>query len=330
MDSALEHFLRYLKVERNASEHTIEAYRRDILQFQGFVEQDQAKPGTDGVEDRLSTTTPLMIRLWLGTLLEHGLERASVARKAASVRSFFKYSHRRGFVDHNPAQLLIIPKQAKRIPTVVSENEIDQLLNTAGDGTAWNNQEIAILELFYATGIRLSELITLNLDDLDLQQRQISVIGKGQKQRIVPFGATAYEAISRHLATRNELLGTEKSENKNDDEHAVFLTKKGKRIYPRLVQKLVNERLNEVSETNKKSPHVLRHSFATHMLNAGADIRLIKEFLGHSSLAATQVYTHTGVEHLKKIHEQSHPRAKAMERSSHQGHITKTENGDTL
>jgi len=304
METVIDHFLRYLRVERNASEHTIEAYRRDIDQFFLF-----ACPDTDHIDKSIQSTDTLTIRLWLGTLMEEGLSRATIARKAAALRSFFKYAFRRGHIDQNPAQVLIIPKQSKRIPTVVSEPDLQRLLEQTSDGTSWMNQENAILELFYSTGIRLSELTSLNLEHLDLFQQQLLVMGKGKKQRMVPFGKKAYQALQIHLSTREELL-SESDEESTQEYEALFLTKKGNRMYPRLVQKMVQGRINAVSEVNKKSPHVLRHSFATHMLNAGADIRLIKEFLGHSSLAATQVYTHTGVDHLKRIHQQAHPRAK--------------------
>lgn len=309
METVINHFLRYLRVERNASEHTIEAYERDLDQFFRF-----AAPNEDHLDLSIQNTDSITIRVWIGTLLEQGMSRASIARKAAALRSFFKYAFRRGHIEHNPAQILIIPKQPKRIPTVVSEPDLQRLLEQTSDGTAWMNQENALIELFYSTGIRLSELTGLNIDRLDLSQQQIIVMGKGQKQRVVPFGKKASDSLRIHLTTRHELLKGE-TEAHHPDSQAVFLTKKGKRIYPRLVQKIVHNRIESVSEINKKSPHVLRHSFATHMLNAGADIRMIKEFLGHSSLAATQVYTHTGVDHLKRIHQQAHPRAK-LEKST--------------
>ena len=310
METVINHFLRYLRVERNASEHTIEAYQRDLDQFFRFT-----APNEDQLDLAIQNTDSITIRVWIGTLLEQGMSRASIARKAAALRSFFKYAFRRGHIDHNPAQILIIPKQPKRIPTVVSEPDLQRLLEQTSDGTAWMNQENALIELFYSTGIRLSELTGLNIDSLDMIQKQILVMGKGQKQRVVPFGKKASDSLQLHLTTRHELLQDETAAH-HPDSQAVFLTKKGKRIYPRLVQKIVQNRIEEVSEINRKSPHVLRHSFATHMLNAGADIRMIKEFLGHSSLAATQVYTHTGVDHLKRIHQQAHPRAKHEKSSS--------------
>lgn len=330
MNLAVEYFLRYLKVERNASNHTIEAYQRDILQFFSFAHRDTSVSDDASSDEVLQTTEPLTIRLWLGTLMEQGLGRASIARKAASLRSFFKYCHQRGIIEKNPAQLLIIPKQAKRIPTVISKSEMDNLLDKTVDDSAWATQENAMLELFYSTGIRLSELTALNLHDVDLKQRQIRVLGKGQKQRIIPIGEKARDSLTQHLSSRSELIGVSAENISEDDVQALFLTKRGKRMYSRLVQKLVKKRIDEVSEVTKQSPHVLRHSFATHMLNAGADIRLIKEFLGHSSLAATQIYTHTGVEHLKKIHEQSHPRAKNSSQSEQQKQLPETNNGDRL
>ncbi|NBC03102.1 MAG: tyrosine recombinase [Bacteroidetes bacterium] len=301
MKELIEKYLRYLKVERNASKNTLTSYRNDLYQLLSFV---SAYSGNPQPELDVAIVDRLIIRLWLGELTEEGMARNTIARKVASVRSFFKYCYKRGHIDKNPAHLLIIPKKEQRLPKTVSIKEIEEMMELADAEDAETVQEKAILELFYATGVRLSELTELDRDDLELQRKQVTVYGKGAKQRLVPLGDKAVKALERHLSKRHQLLG--KSTVK-----ALFLTTKGERIYPRMVQRIIRKYLMRVSEVTQKSPHTLRHSFATHMLDAGADIRLIKEFLGHANLASTQVYTHTSVERLKNIYKQAHPRAES-------------------
>lgn len=317
MGTIKDHFLRYLRVERNASSHTIEAYSRDLDQFASFCESRGMDPMSDA-----SSLDRLTIRLWLGALSEDGMAKSTVARKAASLRSFFRYAARRGHIDVNPAHSLTVPKSSKRIPAVLSTSDMDAMLADVGGGTdPASIQERAILELLYSSGLRVSELTGLDVGDVDLHQAHVKVLGKGSKERIVPVGRQALDAVMNHLRSRSELLKPEDSDAvaggspgmRTDALRALFLSKRGVRIRPRAVQKMVHGRIDRVSEISKKSPHVIRHSFATHMLNAGADIRMIKELLGHASLAATQVYTHTGVEHLKRIHGQAHPRSTRKE-----------------
>lgn len=311
MKEAVQAYLRYLQVERNASEHTLVAYRTDLEQFQEFL-QIVVSDGDRDQGIQLSSVDRLKIRLWLGALSEDGLGKTTIARKAASVRSFFRYAIRRGFCEHDPASLLIIPRKEKRIPVVVAQDDISRLLDGHPSETPQMRQDRAILELLYSTGIRVSECTRLNIEDVQRSMKQIQVLGKGRKQRIVPLGETALEALESHLETRSELAGADPSRQAtvSKDSGPLFLTPKGLRLYPRAVQRLVDASLSSVSDVPRTSPHVIRHSFATQMLDAGADIRMIKEFLGHSSLAATQVYTHTSVEHLKNIHQNAHPRAK--------------------
>lgn len=295
--------MRYLTVERNASSHTITSYRNDLEQFYAFCQAhfEQERPDITQVER-------ITIRLWLGELSELGLAKSSIARKVAAIRSFFKYCFKRGFVEQNPAHLLITPKKDQPLPNTVTVEDMERLMDEIVQGqSADSAQNRAILELFYGTGIRLSELVNLNTENLNLDLNQVKVLGKGAKQRIVPMGERAQEALEQHLQSREQLYGERTNK---DAREAVFLAAHGQRIYARAIQRMVKNKLKQASEVTQKSPHVLRHSFATHLLDKGADIRVIKELLGHANLAATQVYTHTSVERLKNVYELAHPRAK--------------------
>jgi tyrosine recombinase XerC len=304
MKNALQKYFRYLEVERNASEHTITSYKTDLSQFHTFC---CSHFGIDSDDLYLDLIERITIRLWLGELSERGLAKSSIARKVAAVRSFFKYCFKRGLVEQNPAHLLIVPKKDKPLPKTASKEDIRRMMELAEGNSPQSTQNRAILELLYSTGIRLSELVGLNESDINFNLNQITVIGKGAKQRIVPFGSRAKEAMQQHLQSKEELFG----ERTNADAHkAVFLAANGQRIYPRAVQRMVKDYMQRASEVTQKSPHVLRHSFATHLLDQGADIRVIKELLGHADLSATQVYTHTSVERLKNVYELAHPRAK--------------------
>lgn len=303
MRNVIEKYLRYLDIERNSSEHTIKSYRNDLNQFLEFCANQQSIE-SDIVE--ISSVDRLLIRLWLGELSENGMARNTIARKVASIRSFFKYCFKRGLIEKNPAHLLIVPKTEKRLPKTVQPEEIKRMMELADGDEPAERQNRAILELFYTTGMRLSELVQLNTRDLNFLQKQVTVLGKGNKQRIIPLGDEAIKALDKHLEKRDELFN---SNTDADARKALFLAPGGQRIYPRKVQQLVKHFLTQTSEVSQKSPHVLRHSFATHMLDAGADIRIIKEFLGHTNLSATQIYTHTSVERLKQVYNQAHPRA---------------------
>ena len=303
MKELIAKYLRYLEVEKRYSTHTIDSYRRDLHQLLEFVAE---YADCSEEEIQIEQIDRLVIRLWLGRLAENDAAKSSMARKTASIRSFFKYLYRRGHINKNPAHLLIVPKKEKRLPTTVHPEEIRRMMELADGTTPRELQDRAILELLYGSGIRLRELTGLNVDDLDLKAGQVRILGKGSRQRIVPLGSRAAEALQHHLKHRGELFGKRSD---SDAHKALFLAASGHRIYPRAVQKLVRRYLEKTSEITQKSPHVLRHSFATHMLDAGADIRIIKEFLGHTNLSATQVYTHTSVERLKKVYDQAHPRS---------------------
>lgn len=304
MKKAIDKYLHYLKIERNASPHTITSYENDLTQFFDFClahfDEDEEQLNLDLIER-------ITIRLWLGELSERGLAKSSIARKVAAIRSFFKYCFKRGVIEQNPAHLLIVPKKDKPLPKTANAEDLNRMMELAEGNSPRTAQNRAILELLYGTGIRLSELVGLDEDDINFKLNQIKVLGKGAKQRIVPFGDRAGESLQNHLDTKAQLFGERTDA---DARKAVFLAAGGQRIYPRAVQRIVKDYLQRASEVTQKSPHVLRHSFATHLLDRGADIRVIKELLGHANLAATQVYTHTSVERLKNVYELAHPRAK--------------------
>ncbi len=305
MKKLIEKYLKYLQVERNSSPHTITSYENDLTSFLEFcTSQFECKPDHVDVQH----ITRLTIRLWLGELSEEGLSKSSIARKIAALRSFFKYSFKRGHITKNPAHLLVVPKKDKSLPKTVTPEDLSRMFDNVDIETTRGLQDRAILEVFYGTGIRVSELVGLNLTDLDLRAGQITVRGKGNKERIVPLGNTARDILKDFIRKRIELYGPRTD---SDARKALFLAASGQRAYVRSIRYMVEKYLSRESEVTQKSPHVLRHSFATHMLNNGADIRLIKEFLGHANLAATQVYTHTSVERLKNVYEQAHPRAKS-------------------
>ncbi len=304
MKILIEKYLRYLRVERNASSHTITSYKNDL---ESFLEFSANQHNVELDELEINSISRLKIRLWLGELSEQGLAKSSIARKVAAIRSFFKYCFKRGYVEKNPAQLLVVPKKDNHLPKTVTTDDMERLLDSVDSSTPSGLQDRAILELFYSTGVRVSELVALNITDVDLKAKQLLVVGKGNKERVIPLGNSAIDALRTFLKQRIKLYGDRTD---SDSRRALFLAAHGQRIYDRTIRYMVERYLKAHSEVTQKSPHVLRHSFATHMLNNGADIRIIKEFLGHANLAATQIYTHTSVERLKHVYEQTHPRAK--------------------
>ncbi|MBO6795455.1 MAG: tyrosine recombinase XerC [Balneolaceae bacterium] len=305
MKILVEKYLRYLNVERNASPHTVTSYQNDLSGFLAFCSKSFDVPIEKVNVDEINRLT---IRLWLGDLSEEGLAKSSIARKVAALRSFFKYCFKRGHIEKNPAHLLIVPKKDKSLPKTVTQSDLERLMDAVDISTPKGLQDRAILEVFYGTGVRVSELVGLNITDVDIRSKQIIVHGKGNKERVIPLGDTAVNIIKEFLKQRTQLYGNRTD---SDARKALFIAASGQRIYDRTVRFMVERYLKQHSEVTQKSPHVLRHSFATHMLDNGADIRIIKEFLGHSNLAATQVYTHTSVERLKNVYEQAHPRAKS-------------------
>lgn len=298
MEKIVRSYLEYLEIERNYSAHTILSYETDLLSLVQFLHREEI--------DSFKNVHKESLRAFIGTLLDEGFSQRSVARKIASMRSLFKYLRRQRIIDGNPTLVLITPKAEKRLPSFLDEESVRQLLLSPDRSTPNGKRDIAILELFYSTGIRLSELIGLNLGDLMQEEGLIKVRGKGRKERIVPVGRKALAAIEEYLKEKKELLP------KTDikiNERPLFVMKEGRRLYPQAIGRMIRKYIGMVSEIEKKSPHVLRHSFATHMLNHGADLRAVKELLGHESLSTTQVYTHVSSARMKKVYEDAHPKA---------------------
>lgn len=295
-------FLRYQKLERNASAHTVDAYKSDLSQFMSYV---QSLLGTSATWDDV---TRAEIRQWVGELDEKGLSKTSLARKMATLRSFFKYSVRRGHLKTNPAALIGSIRLQKTLPQLITEPELVKLLDNLNESTDQNSiMELAVLELFYSAGLRVSELTNLKIQDLDMTQQLVRVLGKGNKQRIVPFGNSALIQLKKWIAVRKTIIHANET---NAESEYLFVGKRGGKPYREQMYRIVHRHLKS-SEVHQKSPHTLRHSFATHLMDHGADIRVVKELLGHSSLAATQIYTHTSKEHIRKTYVNAHPRAEA-------------------
>jgi integrase/recombinase XerC len=287
-------FLRHLDRERNASPHTVRAYGEDLEQFARHVRSELGREG------RPKDVDHLLIRAFLARLHRQGLKSVSAARKLATLRTFFRYLCREGVLDRNPARSLLSPRLEKRVPTYLDERDVSLLVEMPGEGLAAARGR-AILELLYATGIRCSELVGLDVAEVDRASRMIRVLGKGRKERIVPFGGRAGDAIDAYLPLRNQ------ARPRTD---ALFVNAQGRRLSDRSVRLLVRQRTQAVALARRVSPHTLRHSFATHLLERGADLRAIQELLGHASLSTTQRYTHVNTRHLLEIYNKSHPRAK--------------------
>lgn len=302
MDKLSQKYITYLKIERNASKHTIESYENDLSAFRDFLSRTQPDAITNP-----SKVTRFSIRAWMGELSDNGMTKSSIARKLSALRSFYKYCCRRGYLDENPAALVATPKKEKRLPHALQSPVVESMFESMATETVTEKRNVAIVELLYATGMRLSELTQLNISNVDFSAQRIRVMGKGAKERIIPVGSKAVSALTSWLEVRSELVPPKPLP---EDSGALFLSNSGRRIYPVAVQRIVKQAIQLVSESSKTNPHILRHSFATHLLNNGADIRIIKELMGHSALTSTQIYTSTSVERLKDIYKNSHPRGK--------------------
>ena len=293
-------YLTHLEKERDVSPHTVKAYSRDLAEFTEFC--DRHYGGWTWV-----TVDRLGIRGFLGELNRRGLATRSAARALSAVRSFYRYLQEHHGLANNSARAAKVPKLEKRLPTYLDRAQTGRLFewaeSRAGGDEFGPTRDLAILELFYSTGIRLSELCGINLEDLDLLADQVKVRGKGRKERIVPVGSRAVLALRRYLNLREALVGRT-----GGDRRAVFVSRRGGRLGPRGVQRAVHVMFDAVGGDTLRV-HSLRHTFATHMLDAGADLRAVQELLGHASLSTTQIYTHTSVERLKQVYNKAHPRA---------------------
>jgi tyrosine recombinase XerC len=287
-DSAAE-FLRYLDLQRGASRHTLRGYAADLAEFRAFLSRE-------GVGD-LADADARTVRAWLAWLHERKLAKSSIARKLATVRSCFRYLARVGRVEINPARQVRSPRLPKRLPSFLPKDESKDLLDTGAERSLAGLRDHALLELLYATGLRVSECCGLDLDDVDRRGGSVRVMGKGGKERVVPAGDAALAALEAWLLIRGEARG------------ALFTNARGGRLGTRSVHRIVKQRARGAGIDRRVTPHTLRHTFATHMLGEGADLRLIQELLGHSRLTTTQRYTHVSPEHLMKVYDSAHPRA---------------------
>jgi len=290
----LNAFLSYLQFEKRYSAHTITAYSNDLIQFFDFIESQYDK-------FELEQVSGTMVRTWLASLKEAELTGKSLNRKISSLKSFFKFQIQKGLLTKSPMETVTSPKISKRLPAFVAENDIEQLLLNLSFAEGWKGfTEKMVIQLFYATGMRLSELIQCKQNNVDLGKKQIKVLGKGNKERILPINAELALELKKYIQQKPaEAEGVPN----------LFVNEKGKPLQPRAVYTFVKFYLSQVTTLQKKSPHVLRHSFATHLMNNGADLNAVKELLGHSSLAATQVYTHNTIEKLKEVFAKAHPKA---------------------
>ena len=288
-------FLDYLQYERNYSEETIKSYREDLRQFEEFAREEIGDSAPSEVKAEL-------VREWIVSLMDRGYTSTSINRKLSSLRSFYKFLLRKGEVAVNPLQKITGPKNKKPLPAFLRESDMDRLLDEVDFGEGFKGcRDHMIIEMFYATGVRLSELIGLDNKDVDFSSSLIKVTGKRNKQRLIPFGEELKIAMTEYVDVRNEAVPVRTD--------AFFVRENGERLSRSIVENLVKRNLSKVVTLKKRSPHVLRHTFATTMLNHDAELGAIKELLGHESLATTEVYTHTTFEELKKVYNLAHPRA---------------------
>lgn len=290
----IESFINFLLHQKRYSKNTVVAYQKDIEQLFDFSSKTYQVSSSNEI-------TSNIIRSWLADLKETGHSNRTIIRKISSIKTFFKYLKKNDFVAHNPLTKIVTPKTDKPLPSFLKTEETSNLFDTELFSNNYiGKRDNLILEVFYATGMRLSELTSLTTESINLNSNHIKVIGKRNKERLIPITLSLKLKITEYLNYRKELSETT---------NYLFLTDKGKKIYTKLVYRIVISYLSTVTNNNKKSPHILRHTFATHMLNNGADLNTIKEILGHSNLSATQVYTHNTIEKLKNIHKQAHPKA---------------------
>jgi len=315
MTAHLKAFLRYLELNRNASAHTVRAYDSDLSQFIAHAAAGAGVKVRDLMPGQLDR---LALRGFLGDLHRQGLARATAARKLAAARTFLRYLRREGEIDDDPGALVATPKRDVRMPAHLSEDEMSALIDAPMGDTALVRRDRAILELFYASGLRLSELAGLDVDDVNLSAKMVRVLGKGGKERIVPFNASAAKAVRAYLQQRDALVRGQEGQARQGrlSRHSrapdpLFVNYRGGRLTTRSVDRLVRRYVAASSARLGISAHALRHSFATHLLQRGADLRVIQELLGHARLSTTQRYTHVNAAQLLEVYQKSHPRAKS-------------------
>jgi integrase/recombinase XerC len=297
-----DRYIDYLRFEKRYSAHTILAYHTDLDDFSGFLTLQY------NISDLLLADHNL-IRSWLISLIDRRVSPRSVNRKLSTLKSFFRYCQKQGLVQNNPMLKVVAPRTSKQLPVFLTHQNLDNLIHTIEFTNDYHgSRDKMILTLFYATGIRRAELMNIKISDLDLESGTLKVLGKRNKERIIPLGEQVVSMLERYLIIRGSFLSENRKVNQNNCQ-SLFVTSKGEPVYPKLIYTIVHKYLSLIASNSKLSPHVLRHTFATHMLDEGADLNAIKEILGHSSLAATQVYTHNSIEKLKTIYKQAHPRA---------------------
>lgn len=299
MNQAIQRYLKYLKVERNSSDLTIKSYREDLAILFEYLSESL------GREPRPSEITPLDLRTYVAALHEAGYAKSSVARRMASLRSFFRFCQRDGLCDHNPAKPLRNPRRDRKLPHFLTGAEIGKLLGSPPNDTPMGLRDRAIFETLYSAGLRVSELVGTNVDDIDFEEGLVTVRGKGKRERLAPLGKYAVRALQRWLRKRKLAKGEPTGIGS-----PVFVNKFGKRLTTRSVGRMLEKYLKLTGLDTRTSPHTLRHSFATHLLDRGADIRSVQELLGHKSLVTTQIYTHVSTAGLRKAYDLAHPRAK--------------------
>jgi tyrosine recombinase XerC len=292
-----EAFVRYLRYERNMSPETIRAYEKDLYQFLRFFSKG------DGSTVNPATITTLQVREYLAQLKAKNYQKTTVVRKLATIRSFYKFLMRKGHVENNPLTDIETPKVEKKLPHFLSTDEVEKLLNAPQGTTFQSVRDRAILETLYSTGLRVSELTALNTSDLDFTAEVIKARGKGRRERMVPIGSFALQAIKRYLEARSQVPRVNEK-----DPDALFLNRFGDRLSSRSIRKILDKYIKVTGLNQKTSPHTLRHSFATHLLNRGANLRMVQELLGHKHLSTTQIYTHVTTENIKRQYEEAHPR----------------------
>jgi integrase/recombinase XerC len=294
--SSIQPFLDHLKFQKRYSQHTITSYQNDLESFFDFI---SGQYGTI----QLKEITPAINRTWLASLKQDDIASKSINRKISALKSFFKYQLRIGEISVSPMATIVSLKVNKRLPSFIEQKDMDTLFRHVEFPDTWDGKtDRLLLEIFYQTGIRLSELINLKSSHIDTSNSTIKVLGKGNKERVIPVSRDLLNEIANYIRVKNSTI-------EHPDATYILVNGKGKKLYPKYVYSVVHKYLGTVTTNERKSPHILRHSFATHLTNNGADINAVKELLGHSSLAATQIYTHNTIEKLKEIHKKAHPRS---------------------